>query len=89
MKTYILTRLENDYNQHGAYFVAWFSEKPTLQELISMFYGKMMTVTDLTDDQILLMAHILKGGGRQNIEDTWYRLSEIEEKIDSGRINRY
>jgi hypothetical protein len=30
---FIITREENDYDQWGEYFVAWFSKKPTKEQL--------------------------------------------------------
>lgn len=33
MKVWVLLREEDDYNQHGAYFVKVFRNKPTVEEL--------------------------------------------------------
>jgi hypothetical protein len=32
-KVWILTTEYNDYDQHGAYFVAWWPKKPTYEQL--------------------------------------------------------
>ncbi len=68
MKTlWVITREENQYDQYGEYFVAAFSEKPTLDNLIRLF------------GDIILAKHILKGGGRMILEDTWYNLKRVNE----------
>lgn len=33
MKVWVLLREENDYNQHGEYFVKVFRNRPTIEEL--------------------------------------------------------
>jgi hypothetical protein len=70
MKAWILTEEYNDYDQHGEYFVAWFPEKPTTEELSKYF-----------DEDT--SKHILTGGGgRRQLglrwEEHWYFLKEIE-----------
>ena len=71
---WVLTEEYNDYNQHGAYFVTWFSYKPeasdvkqVLQSIYPELCGK-----DLLD----LATHVADGGGRRNDEDNWYNLEE-------------
>ena len=33
---YILTREDNDYNQHGSYFICAFDHKPSIEELLTI-----------------------------------------------------
>ena len=58
---YILTRVENDHNQYGEYFVAYYDHQPSAKELTPL----------VGEDRA---AHVAKGGGRRNGEDTWYHL---------------
>lgn len=61
IEAWILTSEHNDYDQHGEYFIKVFAEKPTLEDLIA-FVGQ--------DDA----EHVLKGGGRIDVEDVWFYL---------------
>ena len=69
MKAWILTEQYNAYDQYGEYFVAWFPEKPTMEELQKYF--------DEEDSK-----HILNGGGRRQFgvrwEEQWHNLKEVE-----------
>lgn len=69
MKVYILTESYNDYDQHGEYFIAWWSKKPTIEELRKVITGY--------GDSCL--QHILDGGGRRDYEYSWYCLKEVKE----------
>jgi len=75
---FIITRSENAYDQYGEYFEGAFESTPSLSELSKFFYNK--TLEELDDDQILFLAHIRKGGGRQSSEGTWY----CSYKVKSG-----
>ncbi len=71
MKAWILTVTYNDYDQHGDYFVAWWKEKPSLEELKQSREG-------FSDNEL---KHVLQGGGRIDDEYKWYNLTEIEEGV--------
>lgn len=70
MKVWILTSEHNDYDQHGEYFLACFSQKPTEDELINAFSMNNYYAGDID------LEHVLTGGGRKNKEDYWYYLRE-------------
>jgi len=72
MKAHILTRSENEYNQSGEYFVAWFAAQPNPAEVKAAIQRK-----DGHEVDDALAAHIVSGGGRQKTEDTWWHLEEI------------
>ena len=71
MKAWILTVTYNDYDQHGDYFVAWWKDKPSLEELKQSTEG-------FSDNEL---KHVLQGGGRIDDEYKWYNLIEIEEGV--------
>jgi hypothetical protein len=71
MKAWILTEEYNDYDQHGEYFVAWFPEKPTIEELSKHF----------SENEAV---HILNGGGRRGWEYQWYNLKEVDNGFCKG-----
>lgn len=78
-KAWALTYEVNDYNQEGGYFMAVFEQKPNHQKLAEALRG----ATGMPDDimgGIAFLEHLLKGGGRQGIEDTWYNLEEVDLK---------
>lgn len=64
---WVITKSVNDYNQHGDYFVAVFTEKPTFAEL-----KVLLNLDDVTAGKLT------RGGGRQNIEGVWYNLEDIQ-----------
>lgn len=69
MKTiWVLTMEVNEYDQHGAYFIAWYPKYPTIQQL-----GLVLNINDIE-----LFKHIRAGGGRIGTEDVWYHLCEEE-----------
>lgn len=71
MKAWILTREYNCYDQFGEYFVAWWKDKPSLEELKGVLTWRSKSE----------LYHILHGGGRIDREDDWYNLTEIEEGV--------
>lgn len=64
---YTLTRVHNDYDQHGDYLEAVWLGKPTMEEI--------SRVLNCDHD---LARHIYNGGGRIDYEDIWYYLSELK-----------
>jgi len=73
MKTvWIITEEYNEYDQHGQYFIAWFSEKPTVEQITKCL--------DCDDNTAI---HVANGGGRRVFgvrhEDQWYHLKEVKE----------
>ena len=74
MKMFIITRCVNAYDQYGEYFFSAFNTEPKLSELAQLFYKK--ELDKLTDDQIMFLTNLKRGGGRQHVEDTWYHLHE-------------
>jgi hypothetical protein len=73
-KVWVLTDLYNDYDQHGAYFVAVFLDKPTRERLLAAIPED----ARWHPEGVSLIDHILAGGGRQKHEDHWYELKEVE-----------
>lgn len=61
---FVLTREINEYDQEGSYFVAVFGTKPTRKQL-----EKVNVPPQFVD-------HVLRGGGRIDIEDEWFYLEE-------------
>jgi hypothetical protein len=79
-KIWILTRRINAYEQDGSYFVTAFIEKPTVLELINLFYEDMSIEDFISEsERVQFISHILNGGGRQDYEHEWYYLSCVEE----------
>lgn len=82
MTIWVLTIEYNDYDQHGEYFIAVFSDRPTLDVLKKSlekyhkekgyYHGGLPSYVN-TD----YLEHILKGGGRMEYEDEWYFLREV------------
>lgn len=69
-KAWILTEEYNDYDQHGEYFVGFFINKPTTEQ-----------IKNLLGCSDVYAEHILNGGGRYECEDHWYNLRLEEEDI--------
>ena len=63
---WVITRAINQYDQDGDYFECVFENKPTIEQLVKYFGNKKLAI------------HVLKGGGRQNLEQSWYFLTEIK-----------
>jgi hypothetical protein len=62
---WVLTREENQYDQYGEYFDAIFFKFPSKEQLISS--GVPSHSVD----------HVLAGGGRQGVENTWWHLEHF------------
>ena len=62
---WILTREINEYDQDGEYFVTVFKDKPTESDLFANGVPDKETAK-----------HVLDGGGRIGIENTWWHLRE-------------
>lgn len=75
-KVWVLTYEINDYNQEGEYFLAAFDGKPTHKRLAEALTGARAMPGDIMDG-IAFLEHLLAGGGRRGVEDTWYNLSEV------------
>lgn len=73
MKAYVLTSEYNMYDQQGEYFIAWFHQKPTWQEL-------RLAIDPMEADDNAI-THVLSGGGRRKIgsyhESSWFYLKEV------------
>jgi hypothetical protein len=65
---WILTREENQYDQYGEYFDAVFFKFPSKVQL--MCNGVPPHSVE----------HVLAGGGRQGVENTWWNLQEHFEE---------
>jgi hypothetical protein len=76
-KAWVLTREHNEYDQHGEYFVAVFSRKPTHAELASVFSQDGYFRGNDIMAALAFIEHLLTGGGQQKQEDTWYNLAEV------------
>ena len=72
MTVWILTFEINRYDQEGEYFLAVFKKKPT-REILGRFFDEQKEATDY-----FFLDHVLKGGGRQEYENIWYNLKEVE-----------
>ena len=64
MKVWILTTEYNEYDQYGEYFIAVFSQLPSVRDLASF---------TIPADQC---EHVRKGGGRIAAEQQWWFLRE-------------
>jgi len=78
-KIWVLTYEVNEYNQYGEYFIAAFDGKPNHQRLANALINAKEMPSDIMAG-IAFLEHLLKGGGRQDNEDTWYNLDERELK---------
>ena len=76
-KVWVLTTEHNDYNQHGAYFVAVFQKKPSLAKLAEWFANNENISFPSVMAGIAFLEHLLSGGGRKDSEDQWYILEEV------------
>jgi hypothetical protein len=75
-------------NLSGAYFVAWFPNKPTRETLLPLL--EISNYPDYPDPELVertntTLDHILDGGGRRNYEHQWYTLTETEAGEDCHR----
>lgn len=65
---WVITRAINEYEQDGDYFVCVFDKKPNIEQVVKTLncyeeYAKFLLET---------------GGGRRDIEYTWYYLVEMK-----------
>jgi hypothetical protein len=67
MTLYILTEEHNDYDQHGEYFIAWFSSAPTIDQVMKL---------GLDTEEAF---HVIGGGGRRETEQIWHNLRKVDE----------
>ena len=74
-KLWIVTRAENQYDQMGEYFVGGFIKKPSFQDLKKM-------MPDLSD---VVIGKLTRGGGRQDAENTWYYLNDVDIGIEFNK----
>lgn len=77
---WVLTNEYNDYDQHGEYFQAVFSEEPTLETLAEYFNEKAENKPYLPDAMaaVVFLEKLRKGGGRNGTEDCWWNLEFVE-----------
>lgn len=78
-KIWILTQGFNEYDQHGDCFVAAFSHKPMFGDVAKAL--GLPSVESMTDDQLLLAADVMRGGGRKKDEYTWWNLFEVASGV--------
>lgn len=73
---WVLTYETNDYDQHGAYFVAVYESKPKIEQIIDVTGKKEhpSTVAEL----LKFCLHVQNGGGRRGTEHDWYNLEMVE-----------
>lgn len=76
MKVWVLTREINEYDQDGEYFEAVFVKKPTIKQMAEYLQGKVYMPDVMR--ALALCEHILQGGGRQDSENVWFNLQEVE-----------
>lgn len=74
MKVWILTSAVNDYNQHGEYFEEVYQNKPTRRQIKDALKLNDSIWAEKTVDIVL------NGGGREDNDEVWYYLLEIECK---------
>ena len=73
---FVLTRAINEYYQEGHYLVSVFESKPTKQQLEIIFSdGNIGSVADAKLKEIV--DHVLAGGGRRDVENEWFYLTEL------------
>jgi hypothetical protein len=66
---WIITREENDYDQHGEYFVVAFENKPTVERIMECLGWGDYLAEHLVDT----------GGGRTGNEQMWWNLREYKD----------
>lgn len=80
VSVWVLTFEVNNYDQYGKYFVAAWTEKPTLEELANLFStGEHRQYFNNPMDALSFLLHLHKGGGRRDTEDTWFFLTEHQQ----------
>ncbi len=73
---FAITSAVNAYDQEGDYLEVIFDSTPTLQQLSDWYYNTKLE--KLNDEQLLFLAHLKRGGGRQANESQWYYLTELK-----------
>ena len=63
---WIILRFINQYDQDGGYFEMGFDHKPSVEELDKLGYDG---------------EHLMKGGGRKDVEYEWYTLIGVQSGI--------
>ena len=76
-QSYVLVSEYNEYDQHGAYFIAWFHQKPTTEEVCKALLLDDGAHSELFD-YMHLAKHIIARGGRQGSENVWYTLKTVK-----------
>jgi len=66
---WVVTTEYNDYNQHGEYFLAAFSKKPSFKQL-----------KILIQENDVIVGKLTRGGGRHEVEFKWYNLIEVKDR---------
>lgn len=61
-KSYVLLSEHNDYDQHGAYFIAWFHREPTLEEVREALCSDYGVHPELFNYESLARHILFKGG---------------------------
>lgn len=79
---WVLTSEHNDYDQHGEYFEAVFSDKPDIEKLAEYFSNPEVyyQCSGGPMGALRFLEHLRKGGGRVGTEDIWYNLDFVEFK---------
>lgn len=78
-KIWVLTFEVNEYDQHGAYFVAAFEKLPSVAELTDFiktseeYRANGLHFGDALD-ALSFIEHLRGGGGRRGFEDMWFNL---------------
>ena len=75
-KIWVVVKIVNAYEQYGAYFVGLFIDKPTFQDLKRL----------LPEQNDTTIGKLTRGGGRQDIEDEWFSLMEVESGINYDEL---
>ena len=79
-KFWVLTETYNEYDQHGDYLIAVWSEKPTEEQILDLLYPPKEGVTR---GYTTLAKQLLEHGNDipkcRSGGESWYILSELEE----------
>lgn len=76
---WVLTQTYNLYDQQGDYLVTVFLTKPNQETLLQLMYGKPSKNTGYSKTELEFIEHLLNGGGRIGLEESWYYLSILGE----------
>lgn len=75
-QSYVLLSEYNEYDQHGSYFIAWFHQKPTIEEVCKAMQSD--AAHSELFDYMDLAKHVLAKGGRRGSEHVWYTLKQVQ-----------